>query len=200
MYRDGVLFYVKKVSLRRVFAWCALAMLCGCSSSSQEPLFSPGTKLRQVSVVSHENMNQNTAMRLDIAVIYDKNLLAHLSDMSSVNYFSNIEQLRRDNRQGLTVFRFEMIPAQILESHSLQIPDTGKVWGILLFADYQTLGKHSAAIDSDSRTVRVILGPEDIGAVEKNTSRASINPKGFSFYPLESRVDFENDGHTQASS
>jgi hypothetical protein len=111
--------------------------------------------------------------------------------MNSADYFSAVAQLKRDNPKNMTIFHFEMIPAQVLEDYTPSLSRTSDVWGVLLFADYHGKGSHRTAIKPDFEHARVVLGKSDIKTVENVEDQAMAGKESLALYPVESLTTLE---------
>ena len=152
------------------------SLLAGCSSVEKPP----GTSLTDVSLISTKDVNTNTAITVDLVAVYDKELFGKLKEMPSAAYFGSIDQMRRDNMSAVEIFRWEMVPGQILEGYEPQIAKD-RTWGLIFFADYQTPGAHRAVV-GQTDAARLVLGSKDIDALEPR--KYSENPKKrFQKYP-----------------
>lgn len=159
-----------------------MVLLGGCGSAEGPP----GTSLERLSLVSHKALNHNTAVRVHLVCVYDKKLLDKLKAMNSGDYFSSVAQLKRDNPKNLSLFHFEMIPAQVLEDYTPALTRASDVWGILLFVDYHGKGSHRTAIKSDFEHARVVLGKSDIKTVENVEDQTVTGKESLTLYPTDS--------------
>ena len=97
----------------------------------------------------------------------------------------SIDQIRRDNFALLKIFRWEVVPTQILEDYTPVFPDNNTVWGTVVFADYSFQGMHRFTISPETESVRVILGADKIQAVENKEESDYIAEKRFKVYPTD---------------
>lgn len=163
-------------------------LMAGCSSTSKPP----GTKLERFSLIAHKNLNHDSAMRVDLVALYNKNLLAKLKEIPSAEYYKKIPQLRRDNAGSIVIMRWELVPAQILEGYVPVIPKPDNVEGVLFFADYNEKGSHRALIDTDARSTRIILGEKDIISVENNKKAPHTGKDLLKVYPVDATLIMDN--------
>ena len=179
--------FAKLLHLTHVFA---ILLLTACASQNDDLRLAPGTDLKNISIISHANLNHNTALRLDLLVIYDKSLFDHMKELSATNYFSTVEQIRRDNKGLVHIFRWEMVPLQLLEGYMPSITQRRKVWGTIFFADYHTSGLHKEILEPNAKIVRVFLGSETITAIEVNKTNAKLSEQPTRIYPLNATLLF----------
>jgi hypothetical protein len=162
----------------RTIPFVVLLILVGCGSHESPP----GATLESFSVVATEDVNLDSAITMDLVVIYDKELLNTLNKMTSEQYYGAIGQIRRDNDTLLDIWRWEMVPNQVLENYD-PVFDTEKTWGILVFADYKTQGAHRAGIGKDVAEVVVTLGKKDIASVNTSTEITETDVASKKIYP-----------------
>ena len=173
-------------------------LLAGCGASQTDDPEKPvGTKLNYISLISHKNFNKNTATTVDLLVVYDKKLYEYCKELSARSYLEKIDQIRRDNMNLVSIFRWEMVPSQVLEGYRVLIKDKSNVHGVLLFADYMASGHHRAAVESNVSSVRVHLGEKDIKAVEQGPETTTLKKGNFKVYPLYTTIELNASSPTQ---
>lgn len=119
-------------------------LLQGCGGSSEKP---PGAVLQNVSFAASLDANENTAVSMDLVMVYEKNLLATIKKMTADQYFSGIDQIRLDNPEFLAIWRWEIVPGQV---GNFSLSPEKDAWGIVLFGDYQSPGDHRASVGAFS--------------------------------------------------
>jgi hypothetical protein len=172
------------LNLRNIACLAATLILVGCSSSDRPP----GACLEYLSLVSHKKLNNNSALTVDLVVCYEKDLCERIKKMTSSEYFSSIDQIRQDNTSFLKIFRWEIVPTQILEDYNPLYPSSEDVWGIVVFADYADEGNHRFVVPPESQSTRVILGSEKIEAVENQDQSDYISQKTLKVYPADETI------------
>ncbi len=120
--------------------------------------------------------------------------------MSSGEYFSDVDQLRRDNISLLKIFRWEVVPTQILEDYTPTFNDKSNVWGVIVFADYPAEGNHRFTIAPETKSTRVILGVEKIQAVENKEKSDYVSQKTLNVYPADATLSLAIPSADTASS
>eukprot|EP00210_Caulerpa_lentillifera_P008748 g8344.t1 len=105
--------------------------------------------------------------------------------MSSDVYFKSSEQLIRDNPELLSVWKWELVPLQILGNYNLVGLREDDAWGVLLFAQYFTGGAHRAVIPNDAESIRVTLGRTGIMNVRQGGDFSDVL-KTYQAYPVNS--------------
>lgn len=105
-------------------------------------------------------VNDNSPVAVDIALVSDKGLLGELMKMPASDWFTQREQIRRDHPPGtgLDVWSGEWVPGQVVEPIPLSID--GTVQGGIVFVNYSTPGAHRAVIPP-CKDVVMSLGAED---------------------------------------
>ena len=173
--------------MRLGYLTCAIVavFLAGCSGGPEKP---PGPSLEYFSLVSHKKLNDNSALTVDLVVCYEKDLCERIKKMTASEYFTSIDQMRQDNSSFLKIFRWEIVPTQILEDYNPLYPSSETVWGIVVFADYPDEGNHRFIVPPESQSTRVILGTEKIEAVENEEQSSYISQKALKVYPASETI------------
>ena len=135
----------------------ATSILLGCSSSSE---VSPELKLSEVTIYAEPDANQNSAIAIDVVLIYDNELLGAISKMTANKYFEASNQLRLDNPSLIDVWRWELVPGQVVSNFSTH-SDKGSAYGGIVFANYLTPGDHRVKIPP-SGEVKILLQKNDL--------------------------------------
>jgi type VI secretion system protein len=145
----------------------------------------PGSNLKFISISTTPKLNERSAIKLDLVVVYNEQLFEKLQGLSSEAYYKAIPQIRRDNDTLVDIWRWEMVPNQFLNRYTPVFPYS-KAWGVLFFAKYKTPGVHRAGIGSKIENVEIVLGEKEIeifdtstkGLLQKSGSYRQIYPKG----------------------
>jgi type VI secretion system protein len=139
-----------------------IALLCGALTLA----CSTGQKVRSmfggelpVQVTVDDDANDNSAIAVDMVVVYDNKLLDDLLKMPATDWFTKRDQLKKDYGDSLDITKWEWVPGQIVPSFS--IPYHTGARKVLLFADYRTQGEHRAAVDPQ-QPFRLVLGENDL--------------------------------------
>jgi hypothetical protein len=114
-----------------------------------------GGKLR-VEVRAAEAANQNQPVAMDVLLIYNKQLVKELLNMSASDWFDKRDQIKRDDPKGqdLSVWSWEWVPGQ----HELvELPLQAKARSGIIFARYFSRGEHRARIDPHTSIVVELL-------------------------------------------
>lgn len=135
-------------------------ILAGCSSSSE---VSPELSVSDVTIYAEPDANLNSAIAVDVVLVYDNELLGSISKMPASKYFEASNQLRLDNPSLLDVWRWELVPGQVVSRFPLD-SDKGDAFGGIVFANYLTPGDHRVKIPP-SGEVKILLKKNDLMSV-----------------------------------
>jgi len=136
------------------------SILSACSSSTE---VSPELSVSAVTLYAQPDANQNSAIAVDVVLVYDNELLGSISKMPASSYFTASNQLRLDNPSLLDVWRWELVPGQVVSNFPIS-SDKGSAYGGIVFANYLTPGDHRIKI-SPSGEVKVLLQKNDLMSV-----------------------------------
>ena len=112
-----------------------------------------GNLLMEVSVSGE--LNGNTPVAVDVLVVYDKDLLKQLVELSARDWFQQREQILRDNPKRVNSWSWEWVPGQEVGQITLEF-NLGSAGG-LIFADYLVPGEHRLRFDPHEH-FRLLLG------------------------------------------
>lgn len=182
---------------RKIFHALALSLLTlvvtGCSIAP------PGSSLRRISLKTSRDCNMSTAITVDLVVFYDKDLFESVKKMDAHTYFHSVDQVRRDNESLIEIWRWELVPNQILENYK-PVFKQGKAWGVLIFADYKTKGTHRAGIGSEVKSAFVSLGKTDFLSIDTSNDRPSTSEAQVEVYPVSQTILLDADTPLHGSS
>lgn len=171
--------------MKRMLVWITLlyctfsGLMFADEKSDDKP---PGTAVTHISIESHKAMNQNTALRVDYVVVYEKNLANSLKDMQASAYFGSVEQLYAQNKENLYILRWEVTPESLLEGYPIKVRDPKKVWSVMVFVDYLAEKSSRVSVEKEIKLVRIILGKETVtldGQKEYAPNRALLRQVPF---------------------
>jgi len=103
--------------------------------------------------------NENSAIAVDLVVVYDNKLLDQLLKIKATEWFARKQQFLNDYSNELAVKGWEWIPSQIVEEQF--VPYRSGARKVVLFADYHTDGEHRASVDPQ-KPFHLLLGPLDM--------------------------------------
>lgn len=101
--------------------------------------------------------NRDQPVQVDVVVAYDPELVEELDKLTAAEWFSQRSQRIRNNpgQSSFSFFHFELPPGPRVVDQDKDLP--GRPAQGLLFADYQSRGKHSARFQPEN-VQRVQLG------------------------------------------
>lgn len=129
--------------------------LVSCSSSTD-----PELSMKSVSVFVEPDANQNSAIAVDLVLVYNQELVNTLGKMSASKYFDSSSQLLLDNPTLLDVWHWELVPGQIVEDFEPP-QEKGPAFGGFVFANYLTPGDHRVKV-APNGIVKILLLKSDL--------------------------------------
>lgn len=128
--------------------------------------------LKEITVVTEEDMNDRGALKMHIVVIFEKEegdakvLYSELSKMSASQYFSSIKQLLKDHPDKMVIRELELIAEKrVIPPISIQSAENMNAIAILIFADYSSSGEHRAQLSIDGKA-KIICKKRDFECEE----------------------------------
>lgn len=120
----------------------------------------PELSIESVSIYAEPEANQNSAIAVDLVMVYNADLLKTIGKMSAAKYFAASRQLLLDNPSLLDIWRWELIPGQMVAGF---VPDhdKGDAYGAYIFANYLTPGDHRIKVGPDG-VVNILLLRDDM--------------------------------------
>lgn len=145
----------------------SLCVTIGLTSCTNDLL--PELYIDTVSIYTEPDTNQNSAIAVDLVLVYDQELAKLLSQMSAAKYFSSSKQLLLDNPTLLDIWHWELVPGQIVQDFSPP-QEQGDAYAGFVFANYLTPGDHRIKI-APTGVVKVLLLKNDL----KNLAKYDLN-------------------------
>ncbi len=100
--------------------------------------------LEAVSFKASSDANLNTAVSVDLVIVYTAPLYEMFKKMTAEAYYASVEQLRRDHYGVFQIWHWEVVPGQ---AKAYQLAGlTCSAVGAVLFVDYKTPGEHRADV------------------------------------------------------
>lgn len=136
----------------------ALAILAaGCSTGKSVRRMFGGSLPFHVTVLP--GANENSAVAVDLVVVYDQKLADELLKLPAVKWFSSRDQYKKDHGDQLDADnRWEWVPGQAVPPQSISYRAGARK--VLLFANYDTQGDHREAINPQ-QPFHLVLGERD---------------------------------------
>ena len=145
---------VKETFLQYFLVFAAIALV----SCSSEPL--PELSIDKVSIYTEPDANQNSAIAVDLVIIYDLELVKMLGQMSAAKYFASSSQLLLDNPTLLDIWHWELVPGQIVQDFTPP-QEQGDAFAAYVFANYLTPGDHRVKVSPEGN-VKILLLKNDL--------------------------------------
>lgn len=120
----------------------------------------PELSMDSVAIYTAPDANQNSAIAVDLVLVYNQELLKTLGQMSALKYFAASRQLLLDNPSLLDIWHWELVPGQVVENFS-PAQDKGDAYGAYVFANYLTAGDHRLKVAPDG-IVKILLLRDDL--------------------------------------
>lgn len=135
-----------------IFAIIAIETSCGGGPT-------PQVFLEVVDVTVAPQANQDSAVAMDLIVVYDDGLIDTLFKLSANSYFAQKQQIMRDNPGQIDVWSWEVVPGQVVPSRQIKFSQPIPRGGIF-FANYLTPGDHRIRVGKETG-VKITLAPKD---------------------------------------
>jgi type VI secretion system protein len=131
-------------------------------ASSTANLFSgsPGPSFldwKAMTLVAAPDVNQNSPVALDLVFVRDQATLDKLLTLSAAKWFASKEDLLKTYPNTFTVLNWELVPQQVLQL-SEEALGSPRVAGMLLYANYLSVGEHRAQLPLGRQSFLVELG------------------------------------------
>jgi type VI secretion system protein len=147
------------VAIRPIASFFVLWLMLSCSSTRS--MFG-GRLPFQVTV--DPDANENSAVAVDLVVVYDAKLVDKLLELSASAWFLQKNQLVKDHPRQIDIHKWEWVPGQSVKGKSVTYESGAKK--IVLFANYVTEGEHRRVIDPQ-RPFHLTLGALDLEVVSQ---------------------------------
>ncbi len=93
--------------------------------------------------------NNTSATAVDLVVVYfNEDVFKKLAKMKATEYFKQADQLKRDNPGMIDIFRWEVVPGQLIIDDPVDFSGWCPV-GALVFANYMSPGDHRVRVGAD---------------------------------------------------
>ena len=133
-----------------------VSLLSGCVGDDQIPMLT----IDSVSLYADLDANLNSAIPVDMVLVYSTEVNKMISTLSASKYYQNSQQLQRDNPTALDIWHWELVPGQSVENFEIN-QSKGDAFDGYIFANYLTPGDHRIKI-SPSGVVKVLMLKEDM--------------------------------------
>ncbi|QEK38363.1 hypothetical protein [Candidatus Cytomitobacter primus] len=151
------------------FLACLVAIfLIGCEQDKKK-----NYSLQTFSILSTQNMNNNSVVRVELVQIFNQILWNIVSKMKSKQYFENRKSLLSHNSQHMKVWSFEPLPRTELSSFCIG-NWTPMCYGSIVFMSYNTDKKNSFTLTPKTKHLNIELG---LNALKKISPTKKNNTK-----------------------
>jgi hypothetical protein len=144
-----------------ISAASSLKTLTDSKSSFLSKIFASkgGLALEEVMLSVEENMNNRSAVKLHIVIVYEKELETELMKMSAEEYFRHIKQLIKDHPDKMKIFEWELVAKKRITSwKKLDYPtDNMTPLAGIIFAKYYGPGDHRERIPATCEKIKIIF-------------------------------------------
>lgn len=125
-----------------------------------------GVNIEQIMLVTDEKMNHGGALTAHLVIVYEKELIGKLKQMSSRQYFQMKDQLIKDYPDKLKVFEWELVAKErITPWKDINYPVDHMVpVAAFIYANYNSAGEHRERISPDPKKVKVVFESNDFKA------------------------------------
>jgi predicted component of type VI protein secretion system len=132
-----------KITLPLIQVLCMSVLLVGCqkmnpfASKSNNPLIC----LNKIDISLDSNANQDSAVSVDVLVVYKEELLSTIMKMTAKDYFASSMQIKRDYPDMVDIWHWELTPGQLVRDYPIT-QRSDRPEGAVIFADYFAPGDH----------------------------------------------------------
>lgn len=91
---------------------------------------------KKIGFYSENDANNGRVCRIDIVIIYDKQLQQNLESMSTKTYFKKRSILKNENPDGLFIYECDIVPGQSLEPFFIPFNKNKIVSNWIVFCEY----------------------------------------------------------------
>lgn len=149
-----------------------LGALAGCGAT--RALFGPSMaspSWKSLTLRAADDANSNSAVAVDVVLVKDQAVLDSLLAMPASKWFASRAELQRTFPEALTVYPYELVPAQTIKLNDKKWSDQ-KAWAALVFAGYANAGEHRARLLLNASGYVVQLNAQGFSATEPKSGAA----------------------------
>ncbi|MBY0293527.1 MAG: hypothetical protein K2W92_09625 [Alphaproteobacteria bacterium] len=119
----------------------------------------PDLSIQSVSIYTDLDANQNSAVAVDLVLVYDDQLVKTFSSLSASKYFSSSPQLLLDNPSLVSIWHWELVPGQTVQD--FQVQQSADAYAGFVFANYLTPGDHRLKV-APNGVIKILLLKDDL--------------------------------------
>ncbi len=126
---------------------------------------------KSLALRADDDANANSAVAVDVVLVKDLAVLDALQAMPATKWFATRGDLQRSFPEGLTVYRYELVPGRTIKLNS-KLWNEPKAWAALVYAGYASPGEHRARLLLNTSGYVVQLGAQGFSASELKAGSA----------------------------
>ena len=134
-----------------VWMACLGLVLSGCQGLKlfeKDTEKNPSVCLEFVDISLDSDANQDSAISVDVLVVYKDELMKALMKMKAADYFASRIQILRDYPDMVDMWHWELTPGQVVRDYPITQRSDAPV-GAVIFADYFAPGDHRIRFASE---------------------------------------------------
>jgi len=143
---------------KKISSYIIVLATIGLTSCTNDLL--PELHIETVSIYTEPDTNQNSAIAVDLVMIYDQELVKLIGQMSAAKYFTSSKELLLDNPTLLDIWHWELVPGQIVQDFAPP-QENGDAYAAYVFANYLTPGSHRIKVAPNGK-VKILLMQNDL--------------------------------------
>lgn len=162
----------RRCLLRFTLVFALLGALAGCGAT--RALFGPSMaspSWKSLTLRAADDANSNSALAVDVVLVKDPAVLDALVAMPAAKWFATRAELQRTFPEALTVYQYELVPAQTIKLNDKKWSDQ-KAWAALVFAGYSNAGEHRERLLLNASGYVVQLNAQGFSAKEPKAGAA----------------------------
>ncbi|ACC75056.1 hypothetical protein PPMP20_01110 [Paraburkholderia phymatum] len=143
-------------------AVCTVGALGGCSVLGMS---GEKAKWSQVTLSASDEVNNNSAVAVDVVLVSDDAMLARVAEMPASKWFTGRSDLVRTYPKNLRYRSWEIVPGQHVEVSGDEFAGP-RVAGAFVFANYEGPGAHRVRIEHFSGHIVVQLDSNNFSVLD----------------------------------
>ncbi len=147
----------------------AALLLSGCAKSPNKRHL-----LKSVSILSQDNMNNNSVVIVDLVQVFNQELWKSLSKMKGNEYFQKKQSIATYNSQHVKIWSFEPIPQTKMQSFCITNWKP-RCFGAIVFVSYNSNKQNSFILPPITKNLYISLGADSLkSASSSNNSTKNL--------------------------
>ncbi len=177
-----------RASFTALFIISASVGLTGCGLFDPAP--QPPIYLKEVNFTLDQDANDNSAVPVDLLIIYDADMLKVLLELEAKDYYSIANQLKADYPDLADILHWELTPGQVIKKYPIQ-RRSKSAQGALIFANYFAPGPHRIRLGS-SEVINVHMKANEFCVVEQGCFGAPTGGASAQSAALKSNFNYSS--------